>query len=49
MKIRTSTHIHKRAELKYVEPLTGLEGVEIENRFQDARDRAEAQLYRQRK
>lgn len=40
---------HEKAELKYVEPWTGLKGVEIENRFQNTRDRAEAQLYRPRK
>ncbi|TXT25455.1 MAG: hypothetical protein FD134_1057 [Gallionellaceae bacterium] len=39
---------HEKAELKYVEPWTGLKGVEIENRFQNARDHAEAQLYRSR-
>lgn len=40
---------YEKAELKYVEPLTGLKGVEIENSFQDARDQAEAQLYKPRK
>lgn len=40
---------YEKAELKGVEQFTGLKGVEIENRFQDKRDLAEAQLYRPRK
>ena len=40
---------YEKAELKGVEPWTGLKGVEIENSFQDARDQAEAQLYKPRK
>lgn len=40
---------YEKAELNGVEQFTGLKGVEIENRFQDSRDQAEAQLYRPRK
>lgn len=40
---------YEKAELEYVEPWTGLKGVEVENRFQDSRDQAEAQLYKPRK
>lgn len=40
---------YEKAELKGVEPFTGLKGVEIENRFQDTRDQAEAQIYKPRK
>lgn len=43
------TNKYEKAELKYVEPLTGLQGVQIENSFQDFRDQAEAQLYKPRK
>lgn len=40
---------YEKAELKNVEPWTGLKGVEIENSFQDSRDQAEAQIYKSRK
>ena len=40
---------YEKGALSGVEPLTGLKGVEIENRFQDYRDQAEAQLYKPRK
>lgn len=40
---------YEKAELNGVEQFTGLKGVEIENRFQDSRDQAEAQLYKPRK
>lgn len=40
---------YEKAELKGVEPFTGLKGVKIENDFQDIRDRAEAQLYKPRR
>lgn len=40
---------YEKEELKYVEPFTGLSGVEIENHFQDSVDQAENQLYKPRK
>lgn len=40
---------YEKAELKNVEPFTGLSGVEIENHFQDSVDQAENQLYQPRK
>ncbi|MBY0544939.1 MAG: hypothetical protein K2Q14_05245 [Gammaproteobacteria bacterium] len=40
---------YEKADLKYIEPFTGLQGVGIENSFQDSRDKAEAQLYTPRK
>lgn len=49
--INLSTKLMKKYEQKAlsgVEPLTGLKGVEIENRFQDYRDQAGNQLYKPR-
>jgi len=46
---KETTEKYEKAELKKVEPWTGLKGVEIENGFQDARDQAEAQLFKPRK
>jgi chromosome segregation ATPase len=40
---------YEKTALKEVEPLTGLKGVAIENGFQDARDKAEAEVYKPRK
>lgn len=40
---------YEKEALSGVEPITGLKGVEIENRFQDYRDQAENQLYKPRK
>lgn len=40
---------YEKAALSGVEPMTGLKGVEIENRFQDYHDQAENQIFRPRK
>ncbi len=50
--INQSTELMKKYEKKAlsgVEPLIGLKGVEIENRFQDYRDQAGNQLYKPRR
>lgn len=46
---KETTKKYEKEELKNVELFTGLKGVEIENGFQDSRDKAEAQFYKPRK